>query len=1093
MCPSPAGLCSEDRVNPCMGGTCFNRGTKDLSCICPPNRRSYGQFCEEVFEAISTVTVLDRDWRGEEVFEAISTVTVLDRDWRCKDVYTMYGLTLQQFTDMNPGIDCSALLPQDRELVVKEILPACSAFYYTQPADTCSSVAQLLNISKDTFQQLNPGVNCSSRLPVFHSLCAERDPSKAKPKCTKDTVIGKVVDFKQVAVSNKATMVDLCRLNPWISFRDSQRDIDKLCVAATYGPSSFDHIIAFARFFGPPPTRSLLDFRSYAHGPGRHARNNSHADLEACVQKIDLNNLDEEMAEKEPAENSPAKDPSAAENSKEQEGESQEDDIELEGEEDILHAEIAKLQDHAAEQDTRIQQQQSLITNLKRDLSDQDNKIKYLEVELKNMKHDAREQGHQLARQTSKINDLREAFNALRRETMYRPAPRADPPANSASGRTNPSRSGGAVGDPGPSTQRAAEPSTQAFGSLPITLPPFIHGKTDVAAWLSMMTDLFKAHKVQDDARVVAATTVLDQNAQRVVYGSKIQAEADRKPFGSIEDISPLEKILVIHCGGNNSHADLEACVQKIDLNNLDEEMAEKEPAENSPAKDPSAAENSKEQEGESQEDDIELEGEEDILHAEIAKLQDHAAEQDTRIQQQQSLITNLKRDLSDQDNKIKYLEVELKNMKHDAREQGHQLARQTSKINDLREAFNALRRETMYRPAPRADPPANSASGRTNPSRSGGAVGDPGPSTQRAAEPSTQAFGSLPITLPPFIHGKTDVAAWLSMMTDLFKAHKVQDDARVVAATTVLDQNAQRVVYGSKIQAEADRKPFGSIEDISPLEKILVIHCGGNNSHADLEACVQKIDLNNLDEEMAEKEPAENSPAKDPSAAENSKEQEGESQEDDIELEGEEDILHAEIAKLQDHAAEQDTRIQQQQSLITNLKRDLSDQDNKIKYLEVELKNMKHDAREQGHQLARQTSKINDLREAFNALRRETMYRPAPRADPPANSASGRTNPSRSGGAVGDPGPSTQRAAEPSTQAFGSLPITLPPFIHGKTDVAAWLSMMTDLFKAHKVQDDARVVAATTVLDQNAQRVVYGSKIQAEADRKPFGNRRNV
>ncbi|CAI5480254.1 unnamed protein product [Closterium sp. Yama58-4] len=195
---------------------------------------------------------------------------------------------------------------------------------------------------------------------------------------------------------------------------------------------------------------------------------------------------------------------------------------------------------------------------------------------------------------------------------------------------------------------------------------------------------------------------------------------------------------------GNNSQAELEACVQKIDLNNMDDEMAEKEPAENSPAKDPSAAENSKEQEGESQEDDIELEGEEDI-----AKLQDHAAEQDTRIQQQQSLISTLRGELADQDNKITYLEVEIKNMKHDAREHVHQLARQTSKINDLREAFNALRRETMYRPAPRADPPANSASGRTNPSRSGGAVGDPGPSTQRAAEPSTQAFGSLPITLP--------------------------------------------------------------------------------------------------------------------------------------------------------------------------------------------------------------------------------------------------------------------------------------------------------------------------------------------------------
>ncbi|CAI5525011.1 unnamed protein product [Closterium sp. Naga37s-1] len=233
---------------------------------------------------------------------------------------------------------------------------------------------------------------------------------------------------------------------------------------------------------------------------------------------------------------------------------------------------------------------------------------------------------------------------------------------------------------------------------------------------------------------------------------------------------------------GNNSHADLEASVQKIDLNNMDEEMAEKDPGENSPAKDPPAAENSKGQEEESQEDDIELEGEDDILHAELAKLQDHAVEKDTRIQLQQSLITNLTRELSDQDNKIKYLEVELKNMKHDAREHVHQMARQTSKTNELREAFSALRRETMYRPAPRADPHANSASGRTNPSRSGGVAGDPD----------------------------------LLRNALLSRTH----DARVVAATTVLDQNAQRVVYGSKIQAEVDRKPFGWEEFASALKQ---------------------------------------------------------------------------------------------------------------------------------------------------------------------------------------------------------------------------------------------------------------------------------
>ncbi|CAI5509323.1 unnamed protein product [Closterium sp. Naga37s-1] len=144
-------------------------------------------------------------------------------------------LLLEWFTAMNPGINCSALLPKGRNLVVKELLSNCSAFYYVQPADTCSSVAQFLNITEKSLQQLNPSVSCSSRLLAFRSLCVERNPSKARPKCVKVKDLGRVVDFKQVAASNGVTMVDLCRLNPWISFRDSQSNKGSLCVAASYG------------------------------------------------------------------------------------------------------------------------------------------------------------------------------------------------------------------------------------------------------------------------------------------------------------------------------------------------------------------------------------------------------------------------------------------------------------------------------------------------------------------------------------------------------------------------------------------------------------------------------------------------------------------------------------------------------------------------------------------------------------------------------------------------------------------------------------------------------------------------------------------
>ncbi|CAI5509309.1 unnamed protein product, partial [Closterium sp. Naga37s-1] len=234
---SSTGVCGYDRVNGCLVGTCIDRGTEDRTCVCLPNHRSHGRYC-------------DQDW------EPISSITVQGSDWRCKDVYSMYGLTLEQFTDMNPGIDCSSLLPQGRELVVKELLPACSAFYYTQPEDTCSSVAQFLDITEESLQQLNPGVNCSSRLLAFRSLCVERNPAKGRPTCENVIQIGRVVDFKQVAASHGATMVDLCRLNPWISFRDSQRDIDGLCVAARYAtpPPSDDTTPPPSDDTTPPPS-----------------------------------------------------------------------------------------------------------------------------------------------------------------------------------------------------------------------------------------------------------------------------------------------------------------------------------------------------------------------------------------------------------------------------------------------------------------------------------------------------------------------------------------------------------------------------------------------------------------------------------------------------------------------------------------------------------------------------------------------------------------------------------------------------------------------------------------------------------------------
>ncbi|CAI5458020.1 unnamed protein product [Closterium sp. Yama58-4] len=204
---------SYSRVNPCLGGTCIDRGTEGKTCVCLPNHRSLGSHCNQ-------------SWEG------VSSITVEGSTWRCKDVYTMYGLTLQQFTAMNP------LSQHSTTTVLLHLLspPLTTSFLLHPPSpllslpqnDTCSSVAQFLNITEESLQQLNTGVSCPSSLPAFRALCVERDPAKARPRCVNEIEIGKVVDFKQVAASNGVTMVDICRLNPWISFHDSRGDTDSV-------------------------------------------------------------------------------------------------------------------------------------------------------------------------------------------------------------------------------------------------------------------------------------------------------------------------------------------------------------------------------------------------------------------------------------------------------------------------------------------------------------------------------------------------------------------------------------------------------------------------------------------------------------------------------------------------------------------------------------------------------------------------------------------------------------------------------------------------------------------------------------------------
>ncbi|GJP76262.1 hypothetical protein CLOP_g6630 [Closterium sp. NIES-67] len=100
--------------------------------------------------------------------------------------------------------------------MAKANVDACSAFYYTLPSDTCSSIEKFLKLS-GSLEKLNPGIQCLS-LDASRSLCIERNSTALGPvrKCHKTAIITKMDDCTNAGnvPGSGITMVDLYRMNP---------------------------------------------------------------------------------------------------------------------------------------------------------------------------------------------------------------------------------------------------------------------------------------------------------------------------------------------------------------------------------------------------------------------------------------------------------------------------------------------------------------------------------------------------------------------------------------------------------------------------------------------------------------------------------------------------------------------------------------------------------------------------------------------------------------------------------------------------------------------------------------------------------------
>ncbi|CAI7853322.1 unnamed protein product, partial [Closterium sp. NIES-54] len=171
-------VCGSDLKNPCYVGTCINDGRGSYSCICPPN------YVES--------TTIDSFPTCDPANTTASTLAVSGSNWWCSDVLPLEGLSLAQFTQNNAAIDCSRPLPRNVVLQLgKSLLIPCTAFFYTISSDTCWSISAQLGLTTNNLTALNPGLDCSEPIKAGRSLCVERNATFAftVPKCLRYGVL----------------------------------------------------------------------------------------------------------------------------------------------------------------------------------------------------------------------------------------------------------------------------------------------------------------------------------------------------------------------------------------------------------------------------------------------------------------------------------------------------------------------------------------------------------------------------------------------------------------------------------------------------------------------------------------------------------------------------------------------------------------------------------------------------------------------------------------------------------------------------------------------------------------------------------------
>ncbi|CAI5508288.1 unnamed protein product, partial [Closterium sp. Naga37s-1] len=197
----PLKPCSLNAVNPCQVGTCLDDARGGYSCICPP-----GFF----FDTRPDNTPSCILGPTPDEIKVVPGLT-------CDLVMSIYGITLTNFTQLNPDLNCKKLKLGD-DIHIGDTNPCATPYTVTSQTSTCASIAAAFNITTVELQERNHELKCNKALQIGQQVCVVRGTADL-PVCQEYVTVaeGDTCDTIMRSARPPLTSQEFYALNPGIN------------------------------------------------------------------------------------------------------------------------------------------------------------------------------------------------------------------------------------------------------------------------------------------------------------------------------------------------------------------------------------------------------------------------------------------------------------------------------------------------------------------------------------------------------------------------------------------------------------------------------------------------------------------------------------------------------------------------------------------------------------------------------------------------------------------------------------------------------------------------------------------------------------